>query len=265
MKQFPSKVELQRSIAYGGADAKGDGVPLGTRLQFEEWQEKEEGFLLPKVWVRVMGFRKPLREFLNLWAVGSLLGSTQTVDMETTRKSDFGRIFVAVLDPKLIPRKLDVVIGDHYFELEFEVEKEGFDESGEEVDIFWEGDEGGNEEESEEPGMDSDARRFNSQKEERNNKRFKGGGEEKREGAQSVKEVAAEGGRVLGEEFQEFLRWKANKVLDKSVEVVMEEITAKVMEEVGTFKHATDSQVVCGSEFQGEVEGVFEMEVYVDR
>lgn len=134
--QFPSKAELLRSIAYGGADAKGEGVPHGTRLHFDEWQEKEDGFLLSKVWVRVTSMRESLREFLILWAVGSLLGSTQTVDMETTRKSDFGQVFVAVLDPKLIPRRLDVVVGDHYFELVFEVEKRGFDESGEEVDIF---------------------------------------------------------------------------------------------------------------------------------
>lgn len=224
MTQFPSKVELQRSIAYGGADAKGDGVPQGTKLKFEEWQEKEEGFLLPKVWVRVVGIRKPRREFLNLWTVGSLQGSTQTVDMETTRKNDFGEIFVVVLDPKLIPRKLDVVISDHHFELEFELEKKGFDESGEEVDIFWEGGEGGDEEKSEEPGLDSDARRIDSKKEERNNKRFKGSGEDKREGTQFVKEAATGGGHVLCEES---LRWKANKVLDKSVEVVLEEISTK--------------------------------------
>ena len=59
-----------------------------------------------------------------------MLGSTQIVDMETTRKSDFGRIFVAVLNPKLIPASLDVVVGDHYFELGFEVEKIGVDETG---------------------------------------------------------------------------------------------------------------------------------------
>jgi hypothetical protein len=66
-----------------------------------------------------------------------MLGSTQIVDMETTRKSDFGRVFVAVLNPGLIPTQLDVVIGDHYFELEFEVEKRGFDENGEEVVVEW--------------------------------------------------------------------------------------------------------------------------------
>jgi hypothetical protein len=59
--------------------------------------------------------------------------------METTRRNEFGRILVAMLDPKLIPRKLDVVIGAHYFDLEFEVEKRGFDENGEEVDIVWDG------------------------------------------------------------------------------------------------------------------------------
>ena len=142
------------------------------KIAVEEWQEKE-GFLLPKVWVRVRDIRKPLREFLILWAVGSLLGSTQTVDMESTRKSDYGRILVAVLDPKLIPRKLDVVIGDHYFDLEFKVEKRGFDESGEEVEIFWEGGEGEGEEESKEQGSDGDARMEDSQKEERDNKRLK--------------------------------------------------------------------------------------------
>lgn len=55
--------------------------------------------------------------------------------MEVTRKNDFGRVLVGVLNLALIPANLDVVIGDHYFELEFEVEKFGFDENGEEVVI----------------------------------------------------------------------------------------------------------------------------------
>jgi hypothetical protein len=57
--------------------------------------------------------------------------------METTRKSDFGRILVTVLNPSLIPEQLDVVIGDHYFELVFEVEKVGIDENGEETEFEW--------------------------------------------------------------------------------------------------------------------------------
>jgi hypothetical protein len=66
----------------------------------------------------------------------TMLGSTLIVDMETTRKSDFGRILVAVLNSSLIPEQLDVVIGDHDFELDFEVEKVGFYENGEEADLI---------------------------------------------------------------------------------------------------------------------------------
>lgn len=145
---FPSKGELQRAINFGGAEVKEGGVATGIRMEFREWYEKEEGYLLPKVWVKVFGLRKKLREYLTLWAVGSLLGATQMVDMKTTRKNDFGRIFIAVLDPKIIPRNIDVVIGDHYFELRFEVEKKGFDDNGDEVEFHFEkedgdGDDGG--------------------------------------------------------------------------------------------------------------------------
>lgn len=55
---------------------KEGGVATGVRVEFEEWFEEEEGFLLPKVWVKVFGLRKKLREYLTLWAVGSLLGAT---------------------------------------------------------------------------------------------------------------------------------------------------------------------------------------------
>jgi hypothetical protein len=76
LTKFPSNVELQRAVASGGGDLKGVGIPVGARIKFEIWHEKEVGFLLPKVWVRICGIRKDLREFLELWVIGSLLGST---------------------------------------------------------------------------------------------------------------------------------------------------------------------------------------------
>jgi hypothetical protein len=133
LAKFPSKVELQRAVAFGGADIRGEGVPAGVWLRFKVWQEKEVGFLLPKVWIRVFGLRRELYEFLDLWAIGSMLGSTQTMDMETTRKGNFGRVQVVVLNPSLIPEQLDVVIRDHYFE----VERLGIDENGEEAEFVW--------------------------------------------------------------------------------------------------------------------------------
>lgn len=105
-------------------------------LIFEEWFEKEEGFLLPKVWVMVSKIGKMMRQLLILWATGSMLGSTQTVDMEMTRKNDFGRtLSLSLIQYILIPAQLDVVTGDHYFELKFELEKVGIYENGEEVEI----------------------------------------------------------------------------------------------------------------------------------
>jgi hypothetical protein len=63
-----------------------------------------------------------LREYVILWALGTLLGVTQEVDMVTTRASNFGWFAVAVLEPDAIPTKLDVIIGNRYFQLLFEVE-----------------------------------------------------------------------------------------------------------------------------------------------
>ncbi|CAD6210929.1 unnamed protein product [Miscanthus lutarioriparius] len=202
LTQFPSKAELLRSIAYGGADAKGEGVPDGIRMQFEEWHEKEEGFLLPKVWVR-------------------------TVDMETTRKNEFGRILVEVLDPKLIPRMIDVVIGDHYFDLEFEVEKR----------------EGEGDGEGKSQGPNSDDGLNNDQKKLRNNKRYKGSdGEDNRRDSRSENDVPVNGHVLSKEEFEEFLSWKASKILDEVVEEVLEDLADKVVKESDdSMEGATDN------------------------
>uniref|UniRef100_J3MK80 CCHC-type domain-containing protein n=1 Tax=Oryza brachyantha TaxID=4533 RepID=J3MK80_ORYBR len=218
---FPSKGELQRAINFGGADVKEGGVSTRIRVEFEEWFEEEEGFLLPKIWVRVFGVRKKLREYLPLWAVGSLLGATQMVDMKTTRKNDFWRIFIAVLNPNLVPKMLDVVMGDHYFELKFKVEKKGVDENGEEVEFNFEDGDGeddgnleGKEDEKKDEEKERDPKRTKSddmaiddsnigsnEKEERSNKM---GGEKPTDGelfemAEQILDIAA--GRMLAETY----------------------------------------------------------------
>ncbi|CAN6231827.1 unnamed protein product [Urochloa humidicola] len=225
--KFPSKAKLQRSIAFGGANVWEDGAPSGIRLKFDLWFEKKEGYLLPKVWIS--GMRKELREFLDLWAVGSMLGSTQSVDMEITRKSDFGRIFVVVLNPQLIQAQLDAVIGDHYFELEFKVEERGFDENGEEVDVEWcPG--SGNDDNEEVPDTEMDTR---AEAGDREAKRRRGNNARSEfnmdpQHFSSLKEL------VLGmseDEFTAFLRKKAEEILDVSVKEVLAETTDKVLEE----------------------------------
>jgi hypothetical protein len=171
---------------------------------------------VPKVWVRVFGLRKELYEFLELWAIGSMIGSTQIVDMETTRKSDFGRILVAVLNPSLIPEQLDVVIGDHYFELDFEVERVGIDENGEEAEFEWHrGREGEGREGSLEDGQGGE-----EEGPERVSKKLKRGvdGTSVEGAAKDVQGVVddvlswKEHVQNMSKEFEAFLRAKANEI-----------------------------------------------------
>ena len=167
-----------------------------------------------------------------------MLGSTQIVDMETTRKSDFGRIFVAVLNPKLIPASLDVVVGDHYFELGFEVEKIGVDENGEEAVFEWSGEEAG-----EGKGEKGD-KEFSPRKEEleREAKRHKysstidglegkAAGSETCFNANDLSTFKEKVSNMNEEEFRMFLKEKAEEILDIAADRVLGEIADKVMGE----------------------------------
>jgi hypothetical protein len=74
--------------------------------------------------MKVKGLSKELRTFQIIWAIGTMFGATQKVDMVTTNKNCFGRLLVAVLNSALIPNQMDVVIGDRIFQLKLEVEME---------------------------------------------------------------------------------------------------------------------------------------------
>jgi hypothetical protein len=104
---------------FGRADLKD-----GMFLKFEEFEEEEYfGHELPLMWMRVLNLPKVLRSFEVIWAIGTMFGETQRVDMITTRKNKFGRFQIAVLNPSVVPTKMDVVIGAQFFELQFEIEQ----------------------------------------------------------------------------------------------------------------------------------------------
>lgn len=95
---FPSKAELRRTINFGSADLK-DGLSL--KFEVEEYFGNE----LPLIWMRVTNLLKVLHEYEVIWAIGTMFGATQRVDMITTRKNSFGRFRVSVLNLRLIPNK----------------------------------------------------------------------------------------------------------------------------------------------------------------
>ncbi|CAN6181030.1 unnamed protein product [Urochloa humidicola] len=117
--RFPSKADFTRAINFGSADLKN-----GMRLLFERFEEEEEyfGHELPTIWMRTTNLPKVLRTYEVLWAIGTMFGATVKVDMITTRKSNFGRFKVAVLNPTIVPNRMDCVIGTRFFELRFVIE-----------------------------------------------------------------------------------------------------------------------------------------------
>jgi hypothetical protein len=155
-----------------------------------------------------------------------MLGSTQMVDMETTRKNNFGRVLVAVLNPSLILKELDVVIGDHYFELEFEVEKWGFDENGEEATFEWKS-----------GFLDGEGEGEKGEGQERMAKKQKKvGSSGEREELGNV--MMVDSAQVLSwkeqvmnmsnVEFEAFLKEKAGEILNKAAENIFDDLVDKV-------------------------------------
>lgn len=55
---------------------------------------------------------KVLRTYEVIWAIGTMFGATQKVDMIYTRKNKFDRFQVAVLNLATIPDHMDVVISN---------------------------------------------------------------------------------------------------------------------------------------------------------
>ena len=75
--------------------------------------------ILEQIWVTVTRVPRVLRAFLPLWAVGSIVGATQKVDMIHLRATGQVRILVAVMDAKKIPKMADVCAGCGIYRLYF--------------------------------------------------------------------------------------------------------------------------------------------------
>lgn len=118
---FPSAAELRRMVEWGKVHTKVGEVKMEIA---ERGVGNEVKYVIPKVWVQCKGLPSELREYLIIWAVGSILGITKAVDMLFTRRYDIAHLQVLALDPSLIPDVVDVVIGDHLYELAFKVEPE---------------------------------------------------------------------------------------------------------------------------------------------
>jgi hypothetical protein len=78
---------------------------------------------LHKVWVNVYGVPFEMRSFLPLWAVGTIIGATQKVNLRYTRKMGIVRILAGVTDVDSIPESTDIAVGEGLYEIYFKVDK----------------------------------------------------------------------------------------------------------------------------------------------
>lgn len=117
---FPTKEELDRMIAIGSFTTKNKE---GT-ITFAEFVDDVQPIkVLDQTWVTVTKVPRALRSFLPLWAVGTIIGATQKVDMIHLRATGQVRILVAVYDVKKIPAYADVCVGNAIFRLYFKADE----------------------------------------------------------------------------------------------------------------------------------------------
>jgi hypothetical protein len=94
---FPSLEELTCMVAIATITTKNKE---GT-FSIEEFVDDVQPIkVLDQVWVTVTKVPRALRSFLPLWAVGTMIGDTQKVDIHHLRRTREVRILVVVLDIK---------------------------------------------------------------------------------------------------------------------------------------------------------------------
>ena len=89
---FPSSEELQQMVLWGPVVAKN----VDAIMEIQESGDKNiYKYEIPKVWVQFRDLPKDLLEFLIIWAVGSILGSTRMLDMQFSNAHNMARLKVA--------------------------------------------------------------------------------------------------------------------------------------------------------------------------
>jgi hypothetical protein len=91
-----------------------DGMQMGVpkynaHATFSSWRRQDiaSEFFMEPVWVQVDGVPYTVRHFHGLWAVGSLIGTTQDVDLVTLRSKGIVRILIAMRDLSALEKDAD--------------------------------------------------------------------------------------------------------------------------------------------------------------
>jgi hypothetical protein len=91
---------------------------------FEDWCPKEiKKWGLYDVWVRIKGCPDQLcRDYIALFAVGSLIGKTEEIDMKYTRENGVVRARVSCLNPAKLPQSVSHYYDGEGYNIQFVIE-----------------------------------------------------------------------------------------------------------------------------------------------
>jgi hypothetical protein len=115
---LPTKVDMARLRKVKDLE-----IDSERKMLFEEWSSKQvDKWGLYDIWVRITGCPEALcRDYLALFAVGSLVGKATEIDMKFTREHGVVRARIDCANPQAIPRRLDHYYDGEGFALYFEM------------------------------------------------------------------------------------------------------------------------------------------------
>ena len=102
---FPTKADLSRLKRIKFIEVEGTEITM----HFEDWNSKSfDKWGLYDIWVRISGCPEPLcRDYLALFAVGSLIGEAKEIDMRFTREHGIVKARLDCPNPEGIPSSVD--------------------------------------------------------------------------------------------------------------------------------------------------------------
>jgi len=86
----------------------------GVTLTVSMWQHNHDiipTYELEEVWVHITRVPHAYKNYLFFWTLGTVIGTTQEVDMYTYRKMGIIRVKVGILDKSQLPLTTDLVFG----------------------------------------------------------------------------------------------------------------------------------------------------------
>ncbi|KAM0894931.1 hypothetical protein ACQ4PT_024158 [Festuca glaucescens] len=120
---YPTKQDMARVRKIKAINVEG----TSNTIHFENWEtDSLDKWEFTDVWVRFHCCPDELRrDYLALFALGSLIGKTKKVDMKFTREKGIVRQLISVINPKAIPARLDHSYDGEGFGVDVEVEGNG--------------------------------------------------------------------------------------------------------------------------------------------